>query len=215
MGAQYDLTCRKNQQLLRGWVSANLVWGFHLGTPCSSFTIARSGRPPPLRSAGCPLGLPNLSPADMERVKIGNTLASFSAGLLLLGRRLGLPCTIENPQSSRLWIYPAFVALAQHADFSMALTHMCMYGTPWKKATSIAGFNICVAAVDSYQCHSKVRGCCARTGLHHVHLRGSTNTGEWNTLSAQAYPRKMCTVLARCFLNALCSRTARAMSACF
>ncbi len=132
---QYDLTCIKHQQLLRGWVSANLVWGIHLGTPCSSFSIARSGRPPPLRSAESPLGLPDLSPADTERVRIGNVLARFSAGLLLLGRRPGVPCTVvENPQSSRLLLFPAFVAPAKFSVYRVALTNLCMYGTPLEES---------------------------------------------------------------------------------
>jgi hypothetical protein len=46
--------------------------------PCSSFSAARSsfdGGPPPLRSEDCPYGLPDLSQADRDKVKVGTLLA--------------------------------------------------------------------------------------------------------------------------------------------
>eukprot|EP00972_Heterocapsa_arctica_P023541 3468919-Heterocapsa_arctica.AAC.1 len=107
MGPEYDLINSRVQQLLRGWIIAGLVWGFHLGMPCSSFSMARRGRPPPLRSRDCPMGLPNLSEKDQERVRVGNLLLKVSCGFMRLGRRMMIPCTLENPHTSRAWITPA------------------------------------------------------------------------------------------------------------
>ena len=173
-GPDYDLTSRKNQQLLRGWVSAGLVWGFHLDPPCASFSIARSGRPGPLRSAAHPAGLPNLSATDQTKVEIGNVLANFSCSLLLVGRRMGVPCALENPQTSRLWLLPCFRALNELPDQSAALTHFCMHGVPWKKATTFIGFNINLLPVGAFQRRSSRRGVCARTQRPHLHLRGTS-----------------------------------------
>eukprot|EP00974_Lingulodinium_polyedra_P112665 10901822-Lingulodinium_polyedra.AAC.1 len=58
MGAAYDLTDRRRQQLIRGWLSAGLVWGFHLGTICASFSRARF---PAVRGQQNITGLPNLT----------------------------------------------------------------------------------------------------------------------------------------------------------
>ena len=51
LGPNSDLTFLHNRQLLRGWgVSSGLLWGSHAGTPCNTFSMARAGRPGPLRS---------------------------------------------------------------------------------------------------------------------------------------------------------------------
>eukprot|EP00972_Heterocapsa_arctica_P041273 6086497-Heterocapsa_arctica.AAC.1 len=68
--------------------------------------MARRGRPPPLRSRDSPRGLTNLNEKDQERVRVGNLLLKFSCGLMRLGRRMMIHCTLENPHTSRAWITP-------------------------------------------------------------------------------------------------------------
>ncbi len=206
-GDEFDLTRTSAQKLIRGWISAGLVWGFHLGTPCNSFSIARSGGfHPALRSSALPAGLPGLSAADQNRVDLGNLLAKFSASLLELGRRLGIPCTLENPQSSRLWLLPSMVRLGLRAGCSVAVFHFCMFGTPWRKATRLFGFHVNLSILEEYQCHGK-RGICQRSLHPHVQLRGRGTGAEFLTKEAQPYPRKLCTVISRCFYNSLASRS--------
>ncbi len=96
--------------MVRGWLLGGAIWGIHLGTPCSSFSRARRGTPPPLRDALRIMGLDGLSIKDQERVKIGNALMTFSFGVLMLCHRLLIPATLENPATSMIWLMRA----AQH-----------------------------------------------------------------------------------------------------
>ena len=36
-GPAYDLSRKKVQQLVRGWILAGMVWAVHMGTPCTTF----------------------------------------------------------------------------------------------------------------------------------------------------------------------------------
>eukprot|EP00974_Lingulodinium_polyedra_P054433 5233819-Lingulodinium_polyedra.AAC.1 len=70
------------RRVRRGEVSG--VW---LGTPCTSMTRARRGKPGsgwpgPLRSAEAPDGLPLLSDRDQARVQTGNALAAFTTRVI-------------------------------------------------------------------------------------------------------------------------------------
>ncbi len=179
-----------------------------MGTPCSSFSIARSGRPPPLRDAQHPKDLLNLSDAEQRLVYIGNTLAQFSASILNLSRRLGLPCTLENQQTSRIWLYLSILQIRNLGDVSDVVVHFCEFGAPGRKATRVLGCNINLGPLERCICQRPCRGTRARSGSPHVQLRGTDSTGGWKTRGAQTYPRRFCTALARCLYNHVCFRTA-------
>ena len=57
MGTEYDLRPRSKRRVIGDWLRSGLLLGFHLGTPCESFTRAREipPGPPPLRSDSRPL----------------------------------------------------------------------------------------------------------------------------------------------------------------
>ena len=118
MGASYDLTNKCNRQLIQGWVLSGQVWGVHMGTPCSSFSRARRGKPPPLRDRLHIMGLPNLSDKDQVRVQIVNLLMRFSFKLLLTCRQQGIPATIENPATSMLWWTPQAQQATRWGEFT-------------------------------------------------------------------------------------------------
>ncbi|CAK0860328.1 unnamed protein product, partial [Prorocentrum cordatum] len=69
-----DLSRRRAQCVVRGWLRGGLLQGVWLGMPCSSWSRARNrpNGPPPLRDAAHVLGLPNLSSADSLKVETGN-----------------------------------------------------------------------------------------------------------------------------------------------
>ncbi|CAE7781028.1 unnamed protein product [Symbiodinium sp. KB8] len=74
----------------------------HLGTPCSSFSIARSrpGGPPPLRSQAEPLGLVKSSQAAQWQLTLANELLFRSLELFAAVVQAGGDATLENPRSS-------------------------------------------------------------------------------------------------------------------
>ena len=145
LGADYDLTARKQQLLIRGWISAGLVSGVHLGAPCNSFSRARDSGPGPprLRSDSHPLGLPSLwRLGDIQAVNSGNRLMRFSAQVLRACLNARVPATLENPRLSRLWLCPPIASISRLRAFSFHIVDFCMFGTAWKKPTGILSFSI-------------------------------------------------------------------------
>ena len=212
LGSAYDLSKPEVQRLLRGWVIAGKVWGIHIATPCASFSIARGGWNPSLRSREFPLGLPDLNPRSRQQVDAGNLLARVSVGLVLLARRMMIPVTLENPASSFLFRIPSFRHAIELPGASVITTEFCMYGTPYRKSTTLIGFNVDLSALGQHRCIHKPRGRCRRTGLPHLALAGLDSQGNFKTASAQAYPRKLCTILVCCFINAIAEKRCKQLT---
>ena len=61
------------------------------------------------------MGLPCLSLADQQRIRLGNLTMSTTAKLIRIGRRIGIPIVLENPHSSYLWLAPPIAQLSKHA----------------------------------------------------------------------------------------------------
>lgn len=203
LGDDYDLTKASNRGKIVNWIRAGLILGLHLGTPCESFSRARDvpPGPMPLRSDARPLGLDGLKPHDQVKVLIGNMFMRFSAMLLRLARFFNFPATLENPARSRLWLCPPIKSLINKKHSQFAITHYCAWGTQWKKATGFLGIHICLDRLDNARCLSSKRGICGHTGKPHVQLHGRDQFGNWLTKQAQPYPPKLCTALAKCFLD--------------
>ena len=203
LGGKYDLRLRRNRCLIAGWIRSGTVRAGHLGTPCNTFSRARD-RPPgpmPLRSDACVLGLPNLSPKDQQAVSEGNLYMRFSVFILQLALLMCIPFTLENPARSRIWLCPPVLRLLRRRKVQQVFFEMCMFGTPWKKPTSLVGVHIQLETIGQHRCIGTKRGCCKRTGDRHVVLCGSDAKGNWKTKRAQTYPHAFCRSLARCFLD--------------
>lgn len=203
LGEQYDLSRRCNRRRIIEWARCGWLTGFHLGTPCESFSRARDvpPGPPPLRSDQQPMGLPNLRPGDQLKVQLGNMFMRFSACLLHLACVLNIPATLENPERSRLWLCPPISALLRRKVVTFAVTHFCGWGAPWKKATGFLGVHLDLTRLDVVQCKSSKRGVCQFSSGPHIQLHGRTSSGQWMTKLAQPYPTPMCTALAKCFYD--------------
>ena len=82
------------------WIKVGTFY-VHLGTPCSSFSVARKddGGPPPLRSQSSPTGLPGLSAVDQTKVLLGNLLLQKSVQVIRHAARFHVDWSIENPAS--------------------------------------------------------------------------------------------------------------------
>lgn len=203
LGPQYDLRCKANQWKILGWLRSGFIRGGHLGTPCATFSRARDHPPgpPPLRSDEHVMGLPGLSSANQQKVDEGNLYMRFSVSVLLLALKLLIPFTLENPARSRMWITPSLRWLMRRKLVSLATFEMCMFGTPWRKSTSMLGVHLNMDLLSSYRCLGAKRGLCKRTGQPHLVLCGLDSTGAWKTKQAQQYPPKMCRCVASLFQN--------------
>ena len=198
----HDLTLRRVQRILRGWIRGGLIGAVWLGTPCNSFSRARErggAGPPPLRSNAYPRGLPHLLPHDAEKVRVGNLLCQFSASLFLLCRSLGIPCAMENPATSRLWLMPAIASCRALTNVHNCLTDYCGFGTPWRKRTALMSVHL-----DLRSCVRRCtgKGTCSFSCKKHVQLVGQHN-GQFLTLIAEPYPAGLCRSICQCFVYAL------------
>ncbi len=196
-----DLLVRRNQTLVRGWIRCGWVVAVWMGTPCNSFSRARENpnwsNVQPLRSDEHPLGLPGLLPHNQAKVTAGNTLARFSAGVLLLAARCGVPATVENPATSRIWKLPCFVQVARHPAARSWRSDFCQDGTPWRKRTRLLSVHVNLS--DATRLCSG-RGVCSRSGRPHRMLEGS-DLGVPLTQLAEPYPRGLCARLCRAYAN--------------
>ena len=211
-GPAFDLTLRRVQRIVRGWLRGGLVSVLWLGTPCNSFSRARErggNGPPPLRSNEYPMGLPDLRPHDHEKVRVGNLLATFSAGLMNLGRSLGVPCVTENPATSRLWLTPGYRRLMAIKSVRSIHTDYSGYGMPWRKRTKLVSIH---ADLTPSARHCIGKGVCSFTSRPHVRLEGQQN-GVFMTLIAEPFPCQMCNALVRCLHNSLVSMKLRSLDA--
>ena len=104
-----DVVKRSIQALLRGAIVAGVFDAVHAGPPCSSFSRARErGWHQRLRSVSLPHGLPGLSEKDSSLVKSGNACAKLAISLANVAMHHGVPGSLENPASSRMWMLPSF-----------------------------------------------------------------------------------------------------------
>ena len=204
LGSEYDLSKKSAQQLILGWLTAGLVIGIHLGTPCSSFSRARDSGPgpPQLRDDSHPLGLPSLwRIGDIMQVKLGNCLMRFSAAVLRACVAHRIPASLENPRLSRIWLCPPIASILRNSKFQFHIVDFCMFGTAWKKPTGILSVGLNLDWADSFRCLGAPRGQCKRTLEHHLVLRGCNRQGVFLTKLAEKYPSSFCRHLARSYDN--------------
>ena len=169
-----------------------------IGIPCGSFTRARRndpngrGWPPPLRgdSESQIYGLPNLSEKDERRVIDGNRLASEMCDLVKLCIKRKVPVVVENPQSSRLWLWPELQPLLSRASSNIVL-HQCQFNSSFRKATRLVAWNIDITALEK-RCKPK-QNLCSASGKPHQVLEGRKGKEGFWTSIASAYPPALCT----------------------
>jgi len=147
------------------------------------------------------MGLSGLSQADQEKVAIGNILMLFSASLIRECGQAQIPCSLENPARSRLWICSAMRRLSRTRGFSIITTEFCQWGVPWKKSTSFLSSNLDLIELANTRCVGSKRGICSRTGRGHQQLQGKDPSGNFYTKLAEPYPKRLCKALAKAYYN--------------
>ena len=203
----FDLLKSNGRNLLLQFLRDGYVSVVHVATPCSSFSRARErgGGPSALRSDDFPKGVPGLTAADQTKVEEGNKLANLSAEILNICYRNGIPCSLENPATSRIWKLTCFSRLLKRKHMRSINLDFCAYGTPWRKRTKLM-FAWVDLRVLAHICTSK-HGICDFTHKKHQVLEGKKpGTSICWTAIAEPYPRSLCTAWSKCFLNQRVSR---------
>ena len=190
---QLDLFKEADQSLLLSWLeSPNLLW-VHLAPVCGTASGARNirrfeGDPPPLRSSEFPEGLPWLTEAEAERVRLANILYEFSMKIYVICCLKGILVTVENPKNSFFWLTVWVLnVLASHAVYNSEFQH-CMMGGSRDKWTRI---------IANFPSISQMSIKCDRTHTHAAWGFAHDEQGRqvWATSLESQYPRKLCITL--------------------
>lgn len=187
-----------------------------MGPPCNTFSHARAVAPgpPPLRSVEHPYGLPNLTPAQREQVRIGNLLAARCAEAATLLHSLGKAFVIENPerwnpQAPTMWELEELRKVARLPGVSALHFDQCMVGARSRKPTTLLHYGLDLSAL-KLRCTHPVRTSRNPDGSAHqgAHPRivqrqeqGPHGT-EWATKALAAYPEQLNQALAEAFVRA-------------
>ena len=192
-----DFLAAPVQAYFRELMQLRLVTFLHFGIPCNTWSRARrhDGRGPgPVRDDTTGLyGLEDLTEKDAGKVRDANRILRLVLSLCKLAIELGIPFTIENPATSRLWLTREIKCLERRGCM-ISKCSFCQYGMPWRKNTKFLHYGVGGLQNHLQICHS-FRGICTLTGKPHTTLQGSFK-GTFLTRLAQPYPTKLCRVLA-------------------
>lgn len=207
-----DLTLPSSQNLVFEEIKHGRVDGVMLAPPCGTSSKARNiplktseGKrkkgPPPLRSEAYPEGLPGLVGVNRTRVRQANKLYKFTQKVMEFCAGMGIPCIVENPQSSLMW--KTKWLKNPHSTFIWHVVHACMYGSKRLKKTALL-INFEAA---------NLRKLCDNSHkhlpwTHKVTVDPETNktVQVFDTASEAEYPRAFCEALAVAFTLELQSR---------
>ena len=184
----HDLLLAPLNAELRGAIAAGQVRYLHLAVPCNTFSAARF---PKVRSQQWPRGVPHLSPKNLTVVKYANTLTDAMLDLAGFASSNGCLVTIENPNNSSLWSYPAMLTFFEdQRAVDVNVVDYCVYGEVYKKPTKFISVNLPLPSVN---------GRCPG-GHEHVRLSGWRSfPGEVTIPTARGtaeYPRLLCASIA-------------------
>ena len=193
-----DLTDPKLVDSLVGQIKSNMVRSVMLATPCTTFTTARD-RNSQIRSRHYLWGIPGLPDRLRQKVLDGNRCAKTSIRIILACLESGVPCILENPASSRLFLLKPLQALMKknRDKVHFIVADFCQYGTRWRKSTGFLCVNFQSHEVAGLGKRCKTcKGLCSRTHAPHQVLSGTAPGGTPWTRIAQPYPSKLCAKLA-------------------
>ena len=178
-----DLLDQKVQAEIGELILADVFLSLTAGPVCASFSRAVW---PVVRTSQEPLGVKHMTDAMREKVRQGNSFASWLAQIARLALQRKMVLWIENPATSFLWWHPEIVLLKKDFDLDYFLTDYCRWGTSWRKRTRFSG-NFSATGLKLF----------CNCSHEHVRLRGYSqyHRTSW-TKVAEPYPRSLCRFLA-------------------
>ena len=140
-----DLTKPEHERLIMDEVRRSDA--VFLAPPCGTSSLARTipvpaelrkrgaPCPRPLRSRREPDGIRGIRGTSLLRVRQANRLYDLCVRIMLLCLELKIPCVVENPARSLMWLTSFFQRLPR--TLHRCVSHSCMYGSRKKKATAL------------------------------------------------------------------------------
>ena len=192
-----DLASSVVQRRILEYIKCGRVAYVHLGTPCTIWSVART------RVAN--------SAVNRKKERDGINFALFSATVVRLCSSMGIPWSMENPKSSRIWHFEPVATLFALPGAFAADLDMCAFGSVYKKPTRI---------LTDVQNLSKLCQCCPRNHKHVLAcgfkaVKSPQGTKYINhTAIAGEYPLQLCRLWAQGVARAVLpqARVARGLS---
>ena len=197
-GVQYDLTRNVVINMLEGWCKAGIIRGAWVAFPCTTFSQARR---PPLRSAACLRGLPEMLAVPRLRAQIQAGDRTLSAALRLAYTFVqhNIVSVFENPHGSLAWQDRRWQRLFANPAVTVHKLDYCQFGTKWRKRTRLVTTHTGVINKLNCLCSGR-RGFCS-SGQPHVHLKGALPGIGCLTRAAEPYPSRLALTAARAMLQ--------------
>ena len=128
-----------------------------------------------------------MEPKNKEKIRAGNATMRAAARLAQLRLHFLIPCFMENLHSSMAWQHRLMQRVLRHPNTTVHVVDYCVFGTPWRKRTLLAGLTTGFHQQLNQKCAGK-RGVC-QTGKPHVHIKGSLPGVGQVSRAAETYPR--------------------------
>ena len=197
-----NLLCPEQQRLWMHRMRQRQVLGVHASPPCETYTDARwieledgALKPRPLRTWNYPWGLPGLDMAEQSQLRTGSVLFYVAAMFITLAAVCGCCATLEHPRGSppssgrfRIW-NSAFLERLLKLD-RCRLVHFAqgpLGQFSWKPTTFLT------LGLERLEHYIKV------ASVHkgpYTTLGGKSESGEWRTAKAKAFPADLCKAIA-------------------
>lgn len=146
--AQYDVTDPDQFAALMQVLESEKgrIAAVHLAPACGTASKAREKKllkwvrkgfkvPKPLRSAAKPMGVDHLTGLDKVRTELANQVYEATAHIIEFCIRESILCSLENPENSLFWLYPAIAKiLDSFGGYSISFSN-CMHGGKRNKLT--------------------------------------------------------------------------------
>ena len=197
--ALQDHLCPTFQSVVKGWLRGGVVGAIWLGTPCTTWSIARR---PAIRDSNNLMGLPGLTDSQTLKLNIGNDTYLFSTQVIRLDLRHNTPVAFENPGTSMMWRAPHMCRLLGDDSYTENVCDRCQFGARWKKRTHIAMWNAGQCIGVQHTCHPRGR-VCSKSHKPHVELSGKAPGGiHWTALAA-SYPNRFCRIMGQHWIDVI------------
>ena len=108
------------------------------------------------------MGLTGLSPIEQARLAVGNATFKFTCKVIRLAIKWKVAAYLENPAGSLMWHAPELARLLRAASAQKVQLHMCQFGAPWRKATTVAAW-FSLPLLNLGLCCSGRSGICSKT----------------------------------------------------
>jgi hypothetical protein len=150
-----------------------------------------------MRSVAFPAGFWNLPDRAKEQVRIGNILVEHTVAIFETCVELGIPFSLENPNTSLVWRLKRLETFATKHNLSKVAYDNCCFGETYKKRTRL------MVSGDFLDPLNQVCKCGPDVVHDYLsnwyHERGKNLS---NTAASAAYPLPLCIEWAACVANA-------------